>query len=189
MGLFNRLLLLLAALLLGTAAAAFCLCGLGCLPTAEVWNEFQYASGQVQSYLAAVIVLLMSVKLLFNSFMPSGSKDQAREAVLLKTKSGKVSVAAAAVRNLVRETALAVHGVRDVKVKLAVRNRPEAPAELKLQLDLIVGQEANVPETADSVRQAAGQRLAEVAGIEVTDISLSVREITNAPLDKKRRVV
>jgi len=189
MGLVNRFLLLVSSLLLGAIAAGAAGIAFGLVPVADAVNELRFMAGTWQAPVVAIVTLLVSIKLFFCSLTPSRREKKASEAIVLHTGSGDVLVATDAIRHLVRELSMDVRGVRDAKVKLSVKNREGAPSEVCTKISLVLGQEANVTETTERVRKGAINRLADSIGIDNPEIEISVHEISNAPLEKKRRVV
>lgn len=78
-----------------------------------------------------------------------------KEALIVHGELGEVKVAVDAIRNLVDRTTRCVHGVRDVKAKVEAqvsKDSPEAAAVVNIELKLVIGQESNVAEVSDEIK-------------------------------------
>lgn len=189
MGIINRFLLFLYGLgvgLLSLGVAAACL---KLLPE-HVWvNEMKYGLQQQETLAAVGVFLVLSIYFVLYCFFSSSDKKPSteKEVILLKGADGEIKVAADAVRNVVEREAMAATFVRDAKARVVPMGKEEGtPLRLEVQLVLLSG--ANVPKVSNEVTSNVKTHLRQTMDIPDVPLEVSVSEITNAPVEKKRVV-
>ncbi len=188
MGIITRLLLLLYALCIGAAslvAAAVCLK----LIPGHLWkNELMFALGQMETLGVLAVIFLVSLYMLSASVSSSGPKKEKLPAELeLKSgDSGTIRVSVEAVKRLAERVASSIHGVRETHVKLLPPKDGEAA--VTLTMDLVLLQGISVPDIGQQAAQAVRQELENTMSMTDLKVDVSVSDITNAPVDKKRVV-
>jgi uncharacterized alkaline shock family protein YloU len=196
MGMINRVLLFLAALLLLALSALWLAVSLGTMPDAVWQNELLYALDRKEGVLAAAAVLLLSVHLLGVSVHREDEDEFSRrgEFLVVRSETGSCEVALEAVRDLTARTVREVRAVRDVKVKAEVRRRKgkktgEQLEQLELSLFLTVGREAKVPALQQELEQKVADALQR--SLDLTDVPIAIRvtDITDAQPVRTTRVV
>lgn len=189
MSIINRFLLLWLSLI-GAGLSAAVLGAASCFLPEQVWLEqLRFALGRQETVAAAVLVLLISLKLLAAVFRrqgePTGSKG---EYVISSSPQGEVRVALDAIRNLVDQLARETHGVRDAKVKVVARKGKNSDA-LSLQLRLVIGREADVTKMSDELTRAIQQRLEKIMALSDVPVDIVVSDVTDGAPVKRHRVV
>lgn len=196
MGMMNRVLLFLAALLLLALSVLWLAVSLGAVPDTVWQNEMLYALSRKEGVLAAAVILLLSVHLLGVSVHRKDEDALARrgEFLVVRSKTGSCQVSLAAVRDLVDRTVREVRAVRDVKVKPQVCRRKDKKTgekleQLELSLFLTVGREARIPALEQELEQKAAEALQR--SLDLTDVPLAIRvtDITDAQPVRTQRVV
>ena len=189
MSIINRFLLLWLSLIGTALSVAVFGAALSFLPE-QVWLEqIRFALGRQETAAAAVLVLLISLKLLAAVFRrqgePAGSKG---EYVISSSPQGEVRVALDAIRNLVDQLARETHGVRDAKVKVAARKGKNSDT-LSLQLRLVIGREADVTKMTEELTRAIQQRLKQIMALSDVPVNIVVSDVTDGAPVKRHRVV
>ena len=150
----------------------------------------QYA-GRPECLAGLAIYLVVGLHLLVSSLVFRSKEQETRgELTLVAGTAGNIQVSSAAVRDVGERAARSVRGVRDGQARIKSR-RPDgagADSSLRLSLQLILGTETPVRETADAVHEAVQAELSSLLGFPEVDIALSVSEITQAKLPNQPRV-
>ena len=188
MGIFNRCLLFVYTLAMGTVCAGIAALCLHAFPDRVLLNEYEYFVNQWQTAAAAGVGFLLSLHLLLCSFARSSNQVNAKDILLVNGAEGQVSVSLSAIRNMAESMAAKVRGVQQAKARSLVEHRKGKGDFLKLELALEVSQERNIPELSDEVRQQLSRYLVEIAGVDDVEIKISVQGIANGIAVKKRRI-
>lgn len=189
MGLINRFLLFiytLAIALLSLGVIAICL---DAVPEHMLWNEFTYAAAQWQTIAIAVVVFLWSIHLLGGSLSGRKSARKDREVILVHGAAGDVGVAVEAVRNMIDRSVRTVYGVRDVKAAVTAERRSETDSFVNIDLRIVIGQEKNVAGISDAIHEVVRQHMEDILGMGDFGLHVAVKDISNAAVAKKQRVV
>ena len=188
MGIINRFLLFVYTLCIGIASIVVIGICLNLIPEHMWLNELRYAIARPEVLAVLAVVLLFSLYLLSVSLSTSKRpKEKAPEELLLvEGESGKVRVSAEAVQNLAERAAGTIQGVREAHVKIHPMKAGETAVSLALQLILTHG--VSVPDIGQRTAQAIRQELAESLNLSETKVDVSVSDISNAPVDRKRVV-
>ena len=189
MGIINRFLLLLLSLL--TLALSISVLGavFGWLPESVWLDSLHYAMARQETIAASVVVFLVSLKLLGQVFCCSKDKTTSKgEYVIESGPRGEVRVALDAVRNFTDRLAREAHGVRDVRVVVKARNRKEG-ATLALQLELVVGREAEVTKLSEKLTTTIQQQLEQTMALTEVSVNIVIKDVSDAQPSKKHRVV
>ncbi|SDG53406.1 hypothetical protein SAMN05216584_10684 [Selenomonas sp. WCT3] len=189
MGLINRFLLLLLSLM--TLALSISVLGavFGWLPEAVWLDAIHYALGRQETIAVAVVVLLISLRLLGQVFSCSKEKVASKgEYVIESGPRGEVRVALDALRNFTDRLAREAHGVRDARVTVKAKNRKEG-ADLSLHLDLVVGREAEVTKLSEKLTTTIQQQLEQTMALTDVPVTIVIKDVSDAQPSKKHRVV
>ncbi|HHY91728.1 MAG TPA: alkaline shock response membrane anchor protein AmaP [Firmicutes bacterium] len=170
MGSGDRLLAFLTSIFLLLAALGLALTAAGVPQLLSAGSTFftLYLYGRWQTGVAALLVLLMAVRLAYVA-LPWRREGQI---LVLSSELGEVSIALTAIENLVQRTATQVAGVKDVRS--TVRAKPEG---VSVGLLAWVGSEVNVPTLSAELQKAVGQRLQEVIGLKAAAIRVAIKDI------------
>lgn len=190
MGIINRFFLFFYALAIGILSLGVAAACLKILPE-HIWvNEFRYAILQQETLTAAVVFALLSLYF-FGYCLFSGNRSTdspSAEVIVVKNGTGNVKVSADAVRGLVEREAHAIRSVRDVKARVKPSS---ASGENPMQVDvhLVLLSDANVPRVSDEVIGNVKAQLRKTMDFPDVPVNVTVSDISNAPVEKKRRVV
>ena len=191
MGILNRFLLFLFALVSVAAGGALVVVAARLLPQQEWLSLVEQYAGRPECLAGLAIYLIVGLHLLVSSLVFRSKEQETRgELTLVAGTAGNIQVSSAAVRDVAERAAHSVRGVRDVHARIKSR-RPDgvgADSTIRLSLQLILGTETPVRETADAVHEAVQAELSSLLGFPEVDIALSVSEITQAKLPNQPRV-
>ncbi|HHV06913.1 MAG TPA: alkaline shock response membrane anchor protein AmaP [Firmicutes bacterium] len=179
MGIGDRFLLFLAAMLLAVIALGVILLGLN-LPVAQnLATQFvgELVYGQWVAVLIGAAVLAIGLRLAVLSL--AGRKPPG--ALISRSELGEVSITVPAVENMVQRTATQVDGVKEVRPSVAAKSEGVA-----VKLKTWVEKDVNVPELAAQVQEILGSHLKEVAGLAVASINVEVQGVGSEPTFKTR---
>lgn len=190
MGIFNRFLLLLLSL--ATAASALIVLGIatGLVPT-DVWqNELNFILSRYETLAVAVLVLLVSLKLIVAAFSRNTKKSEQRKGEYLITKNdgGEVRIALDAVRTLVTRLAGETAGVREATTRVKVSGAKDEK-KLAIALSLIVGREASAAALTQALTATVRSQLAETMALEDVPLDIVITGVIDEPPVRKKRVV
>lgn len=184
----NRFLLLIYTLCIGLASLAVAGVCLKLVPE-QLWkNAVFFAADRWETLGASALVFLFSLYLLSVSVTPSKKKTEKvpDELTLDGGDNGQVKVSVEAVKRLAERVACAIHGVRETHVKLYSPKSGESTVGLGLELVLLQG--VSVPDIGNQAAQAVRRELGDTMNLTDLKVDVSVSDITNAPVDKKRVV-
>lgn len=190
MGIFNRFLLLLLSL--ATAASALIVLGIatGLVPTGVWQNELNFILSRYETLAVAVLVLLVSLKLIGAAFART-SKDSTQhkgEYLITKNDGGEVRIALDAVRTLVTRLASETAGVREARTQVRVSG-PRAAKKLSVALALVVGREVNATSLTQALTATIAGQLAATMALEDVPLDIVITGVTDEPPVRKKRVV
>lgn len=193
LGIINRLLLFIAALLLAVLALLGLGAALALLPEAAWLAQVRWALAQKETILVLAFLFVMTLHLLgVATRSQSGERPllDKGEVLTLQTEHGEVQVALVAIKNLLSRTLTEIHGVRAAEVIVAAgRARKDALLpEVTVKVNLVLGREAAVQAASDAVRTQAASVLDTTFGLHDVPVTVRVADVTDAPV-KGRRVV
>ena len=166
MGIINRFLLFFYALAIGVLAIGALAACLKALPE-RIWsNELSYAFMQQECLTAAAVFLALSLYFVGYCFFSGKSSDSAA--------SGE------------RE-AQAVPSVRDAKVRIRTASSEDCPFRVEAHLILLMG--ANVPQVSHAVTENIKAQIRHTMDFSDVPVTVTVSDISNAPVEKRKRVV
>ena len=186
MGIVSRFFLLLYVLAVGTAVTIFAGVCLKLIPK-QIWQSYlNYILVQQETIVVLAVMLFFS--LFFLGYVFSSRKDKrAFGDILLKTgEPGEVKVAIEAIRHITERAALSVNGVREVSVDV-FRQKGEAP--IALELTIILGQGHSAPTVSEGVTNAVDRAIFTALQLGGVPVDIKVKDITNAIVERKQRVV
>ncbi len=188
MGIINRLLLFVYALCIGAASIVLAGICLNLIPERMWLNEVRFAIARPDVLAVLAVVFLVSLYMLKVSLSTQGGPRERipEELMLVDGESGKVRVSAEAIQNLAARSAAAVKGVRDVQVK--IKAMKPGDTGLAMSIRLVLTQGISVPDVGEHVVKAIRQELLDSLKLSDTSVEVSVEDISNAPVDRKRVV-
>lgn len=99
-------------------------------------------------------------------------RREADEGIRQETEMGHVRISLRAIENLVRRVASEVRGIKDVEVEAH-----PSPEGVAVHLYLVVHPDTSIPEICDDVGRRVRSQVRETVGVDVGDVSLSIRNI------------
>ncbi len=191
MGIMNRFLLLVYALFISVSVLGAAGVVLQLIPEGIFLNELHYVSARPETMAVLVVVFLLGIHLIGAALFSGTSSDKKKdvrsgEIALVTGEQGEVNIAVPAVKSLSERIALSVHGVRGAQAKLVTGRKEGTPLTISMQLILLQGNSA--PSIGTQVTRAVQQELAATLNLSNVPVEISITEISNAPLEKKRVV-
>ena len=190
MGIINRFLLFIYALVVLLVAVFVILFAVKALPENVLFNEASFLLKQHETLTALGIIACFSVYFLLYAYFVGEKKKETPNkdaGVVIKTATGEVSVAKNAIESLADREATSIGGVRESNAKVVV-TESEGKTKLSLNISLILLAGANVPTVSAEVTRAVKERIAASLGENDVPVNLSVRELNSAPDENQRRV-
>ena len=170
MRIVDRIILSLYTLLLTVLSVGVILLSLRFISLEQAASCLFYIYDQWQAALAGAIFLLVSIRLLLAGLRSRSSSD----AIIHNNELGQVQISIAAVENLVEKAARHIKGVREVKVKVFLRDNG-----INIKLRTVISPECNVPEVAAQIQQKVYKHLQETVGVEAAQVEIKVDDISN----------
>ena len=186
MGIVSRFFLLLYVLVVGTAVVAFAGVLLKFIPK-QIWqNYLHYIMVRPETLAVLGVMLFFSLFFFCYCFTPRKEQVAAGELLLRAGEPGEVKVTIEAIKRVVERAALSVNGVRDVKVVL-LKKKGEMP--IAARLTIILGQGHAAPVVSEAVVHAIDKAVFTALQIGGISVDVKVKDITNAVVERKQRVV
>ena len=186
MGIVSRFFLLLYVLVVGTAVLVFSGVCLQLIPK-QIWQSYlNYIIEQQETVVILAVILFFSF--FFLGFVFSARKDsQAFGEILLKEgEPGEVKVAIEAIKRVIERATLSVNGVREAKVTI-FKNKGDVP--ISVRTTIILGQGHSAPAVSEAVVNAIDKVIFTALQIGGVPVDVKVKDITNAVVERKQRVV
>ncbi|WP_027417571.1 alkaline shock response membrane anchor protein AmaP [Aneurinibacillus terranovensis] len=188
MNLFDRFVLTLYSLALVVISLFVMAMSLNLISYQWIVNGIEdvYSSTQTSLiyFVAAVIFLIISVKFLLTSLRGSGQRrDAASHTVRKPTELGDVRITLETLESLALHAARRVRGVRDLKVKI----RPEESGTF-VHVRTLVDGETPIPDLIAQVQQKIKEHVESIAGITITEVTVTVTDVASGAGGRVRRV-
>ena len=186
MGIVSRFFLLLYVLVVMVTVLVFSGVCIQLIPK-QIWQSYlNYII--VQQETVVVLALMLFFSFFFLGFVFSSRKDtQASGEILLKEgEPGEVKVAIEAIKRVIERAALSISGVREAKVTL-LKNKGDIP--ISVRLTIILGQGHSAPIVSEAVVNAIDKAIFTALQIGGVPVDVKVKDITNAVVERKQRVV
>ena len=186
MGIVSRFFLLLYVLVVSVTVLVFAGVCLQLIPK-QIW-QFYLNYIIVQQETVIILAVMLFFSLFFLGFVFSSRKDtQAFGEILLKEgEPGEVKVAIDAIKRLIERATLSINGVREANVTI-FKNKAESP--ISVRLTIILGQGHSAPTVSEYVVNAIDKALFKALQIGGVPVDVKVKDITNAVVERKQRVV
>lgn len=191
MSVINRIILFFYALAFGAVSLLTIVLYARFIPDAQIWNEFLYLCSRIETVLVAVVIFICSLYLLIQSLSTHNNNVSINEAVIVQGKMGEVHVSLVALKNMADKIARSITGVRDAKVRLRMTKAPTKDKTLipNFKIKLIVGEEVNVVNIGDNLKQQLITYLNQFVGVEQAKIDIDIESISNNITNNKKRVI
>ena len=119
--------------------------------------------------LIGAVFFLVSVRLIAVAFRRQGGQPVVHETVM-----GEVRISLDAVENLIRKTARAIKGVREIKATVI-----HGKDGLHVLLKGTISPEVSIPEVSEEIQSSVRTYVKRVVGVELVDIRMEVENIAN----------
>ena len=187
MGIISRFFLLLYVLVVTTTVLIFAGICTKLIPN-QIWQGYlNYIL--IQSETVIVLAVMLFFSLFFLGYVFSSSKGDQRavgEIMLKEGEPGEVKVAVDAIRHITERAALSVSGVREVKVTI---NKQNGECPIAIFVTIVLGQGHSAPLVSEAVVKSIEKTIFTALQIGGVPVDVSVKDITNAVIERKQRVV
>ncbi|MBB5336389.1 alkaline shock response membrane anchor protein AmaP [Pectinatus brassicae] len=189
MGIINRILLFFYTLLIALVAVGVIVICSGVISLTEIWNNFLYASGRLETIAGAVVLFLLSIELMGNCFSSKKDKDFGTEGIIVHAEQGDVKISKGAILELANKLCYNVAGVREVKIKTKFVKKSNAEELLTvLKLKLTIGTEYSAVNISNEIQANIKNQLSMYMGLDNVSLDVVIDSISNANAKKKRVV-
>ena len=172
MRLYERAFLLVYTLLFTAVTFIMILIALGwAQPLDLIIRSAEAPYGRVMFGMISFLLFAIGIRLLLLSL----NRHSDQQTTVRETPHGKVKVSLVAIENLVKKTVRQTKGVKDVK---AIVRAVEGKG-VQVQIRIVIVPEIHVPDLSASIQQSVKEYILDVVGIEVTDVSIVVENITS----------
>ena len=186
MGIISRFFLLIYVLVVGVSlivAAGVCLH----LIPPFIWQEkLKYIIAQQETLIVLAVMFFFSLYFLGMAFSSNKSTRITEEITLNQGEPGQVTVAIAAIKRLAERAALSVNGVREASI---VVNNQNGDVPIAIKLTMVLGQGYAAPIVSEAVIKAIDKAIITALQMPNVPVDVSVKEITNAIVERKQRVM
>ena len=187
MGIITRLFLLIYALATATVvilAAGVCL---HVIPNLFWQEQLKYIIGQPETLIILAIMLFFSFYFIGAAFSSNKKPIKTADEIVLKQgEPGQVKVAIEAIKRLTERAALTVTGVREAEVKVKTQ---EGDSPISIKMTIVLGQGYTAPVVSEMVIKTIDKAIFTALQISNVPIDISVKDFTNAVVERKQRVV
>ncbi|MDR2005975.1 MAG: alkaline shock response membrane anchor protein AmaP [Acidaminococcales bacterium] len=165
----DRIVLAFYTLFLAVVSLMLICFAVGLFPFELVLNQLTMLHGRWELTAAAVLLFLISIRLLIAGVGGGGPKDL----IVRISDGGTVRISMSAVRKFVEKSAAQVRGVHNVKARIAAGND-----DLHIKMTAGVLPEMNVPETSRLIREKVKNSVRETIGREVSEVDIFFNTIS-----------
>lgn len=138
-------------------------------PARMIEEALSTGRGRWSLGLVGAVFFLVSVRLILVAFRRQGGQP-----VVHETAMGEVRISLDAVENLVRKTARAIKGVREIKATVI-----HGKDGLHVLLKGTISPEVSIPEVSEEIQSNVRTYVKRVVGVELVDIRMEVENIAN----------
>ncbi len=170
MGVFDRIILTVYTFSLTFISVVIIAMSLGYgAPIDYLQTNLQRANGRWVIGLLGAAFFFVSIRLLYYAFR----RRHPSQTVIHDTAMGEIRVSLDAVGNLLRRIGQQSVGVREVKPRVF-----NDEGGIAVELNLWVSPDVSVPEISDEIQNKVKKYVREVVGVDVTEISIFVEDIS-----------
>ncbi|RUS48068.1 alkaline shock response membrane anchor protein AmaP [Cohnella sp. AR92] len=135
---------------------------------------------QVTVIVAAILVLLFSLRFFILSFKRSGGHAPS---INQRTEHGDIRISVDTVENLALKAASRTRGVKDLKARVRA-----ADSGLQIMIRAFVDGDTPIPALSEEMQKTVSELVQETTGIPVAEVSVYIANVTQAPTTYKSRV-
>ena len=187
MGIMSRVLLLLYALVVGAVTVIIASACLNFMP-ANFWQpSLKFILAQPETLIALAVMLLLSLFFLTRVFVSHEAPTVADDEIILRQGlSGEVKVALDAIQRITERAALSVNGVRESQAVIFKKGK-DTP--IAVRLSIVLGQGFAAPTVSENAVNAVNNAILTALQIPAVPVEVTVKDITNAVIERRQRVV
>ena len=187
MGVISRILLLLYALVVGSVTVIIAAACLNFMP-ANFWQpSLKFILAQPETLVVLAVMLLLSIFFLTRVFVSHEEPTVAEDEIILKQGlTGEVKVAIDAIQRITERAALSVNGVRESQAIIFKKNNN---TPIAVRLSIVLGQGFAAPTVSENAVAAVNNAILTALQIPAVPVEVTVKDITNAGIERRQRVV
>ncbi|WP_027085057.1 alkaline shock response membrane anchor protein AmaP [Cohnella panacarvi] len=183
--LLDRLLLFLYSIAIGIVSVFAIIAASGGLNEKGLHDWLDNMTGESQAVQVTVIcvaiaLLLVSIRFFIVSFSRGGS---AAPSINQRTEHGDIKISVETVENLALKAASRSRGVKDLRARVRV-----SESGLEIQIRAFVDGDSSIPSLSEDMQRTVAQQVEETTGIPVSEVSVFIANLTQAPTTFKSRV-
>lgn len=181
----DRLLLFLYSIAVGAAAIVAITVAAGSFAQSFLNQFIQEATGSSRAVQGAVIgaaavILLVSLRFFVVSVRRTGASAPS---INQRTEHGDIRISVETVENLALKAASRTRGVKDLKARVRV-----AESGLEILIRAFIDGEGSIPALSEDMQRTVSQQVEDATGIPVSEVSVYIANVTQAPASFKSRV-
>ncbi|MBB6635525.1 alkaline shock response membrane anchor protein AmaP [Cohnella thailandensis] len=181
----DRLLLFVYSLAVGAASVFAIVMAAGGFDADWLKNAVDDIIGEdalVQTLVIAigVVLLLLSLRIFIVSFKRSGGQAPS---INQRTEHGDIRISVDTVENLALKAASRTRGVKDLKARVRA-----ADSGLQIMIRAFVDGDTPIPALSEEMQKTVSELVQETTGIPVSEVSVYIANVTQAPTTYKSRV-
>lgn len=182
---WDRLLLFIYSLAIVVASAFVVAVALGAFSMEWLTEVVDQTTGdyrplQIGVIVVAAVLILISLRFLVLSV---GRLNAAAPTINQRTEHGDIQISIETVENLALKAASRSKGVKDLRARVRV-----AEAGLHITIRAFVDGEGSIPTLSEDMQRTVSQQIEETTGIPVSDVTVYIANVTQAPTTFKSRV-
>ncbi len=186
MGIVSRFFLLLYVLAVFISVIIFAGVCLQLIPK-QIWQSYlNYIIVQRETVVVLAVMIFFSLFFLGYVFSSRKNENAVGEILLKEGQPGEVRVAIEAIKRVIERAALSISGVRETSVTI-LKNKGEAPVAVRLAI--VLGQGHAAPTVSEAVVNNVNKAIFTALQIGSVPVEVKVKDITNAVVERKQRVV
>lgn len=174
---FSAAIIVAAAFAIAVAAGAFTL---EWLTEVLVQARGDYRPLQISVIVVAAVVIIIGLRFLVLSV---GRMNSTAPTINQRTEHGDIQISIETVENLALKAASRSKGVKDLRARVRV-----AEAGLHITVRAFVDGESSIPTLSEDMQRTVSQQIEETTGIPVSDVTVYIANVTQAPTTFKSRV-
>ncbi len=128
----------------------------------------------------SIVVFLVSLRFFIVSFSRGGSTAPS---INQKTELGDIRISVETVENLALKAAARTRGVKDLRARVRV-----AESGLQILIRAFIDGDGSIPSLSEEMQRNVSQAVEDATGIPVSEVSVFIANVTQAPASFKSRV-
>lgn len=186
MGIISRFFLFLYVLVVLVSVIVFAGVCLQLIPQ-QVWQFYlNYIITQEETLIILAVMMFLSFCFFGMIFSSNKNPNVIGEIILKEGEQGEVRVEIEAIKRIIERATLSVGGVRESEVKI-LKSKAELP--FSANVTIVLSQGYSAPAVSEAIINNVNKTIAETLEINSVTLEVKVKDITNAIVERKQRVV